>query len=224
MHSKKALFTLTLALSALLACTGLSRAGEFEIASIHLERNIVDEDAEAVINLKTEESGLANLLIIAPDGRRIARFESRNRRNLGAREMLLETPEPDPTAVFRSYPPGTYRFLGKTLDGEELSGEAELSHAFPAPANITSPAEEATVQAAGLVIQWEPVAGASGYLLELEQEDQGLELTVNLPASATSFSPPAGWLLAGAEYSLGVGSVGENGNRTFVETTFTTAP
>ena len=224
MHSKKALLTLALALPALLACAAPSQADEFETISIHLERNVTDNDAEAVIEVKVEEGGLANLLIIAPDGRRIARYESRNRRNLGAREMLLESPEPDPTAVLRSFPPGTYRFLGKTLDGEELNGEAELSHAFPAPANILSPAGEATVKAAGLVIQWEPVAGVSGYVLELEQEDRELELTVNLPASATSFSPPAGWLLSGVEYSLGIGGIGENGNRTFVETTFTTAP
>ncbi|HEV2844443.1 MAG TPA: hypothetical protein VG477_06335, partial [Thermoanaerobaculia bacterium] len=129
MQSKKTLLILALALPALLACVNPSRADEFENLSIRLERNVTDDDAEAVIEIKVEEGGLATLLIIAPDGRRIARFESRNRRNLGAREMLLETPEPNPTAVLRSYPPGTYRFLGKTLDGEELSGEAELSHA-----------------------------------------------------------------------------------------------
>jgi hypothetical protein len=224
MHSKKALFTLTLALSALLACTGLSQAGEFENASIHLERNVVDEDAEAVINLKTEESGLSSLLIVAPDGRRVARFDSRNRRNLGAREMLLETPEPSLGAVLASYPEGTYRLVGKTFDGEDLTAEVDLSHDFTAPATVTFPAEGATVPAAGLVIQWQPVAGVAGYFLELEQEDLELVLEVTLPASATSFSPPAGWLLPGAEYVVGIGSIGENGNRTFVESTFTTAP
>ena len=224
MHSKKIFFPLTLALLALFACTGLGQAGEFEIASIHLERNVADDDAEAVINLKTEESGLASLLVVAPDGRRIARFESRNRRNLGAREMLIESPEPSLGAVLAAYPEGIYRLVGKTFDGENLTAEVDLSHDFTAPASVTFPAEGVTVPAAGLVIQWQPVAGVAGYFLELEQEDLEIVLKVDLPASANSFSPPPGWLLPGAEYVVGLGSIGENGNRTFVESTFTTAP
>lgn len=223
MCSKKTFFILVLALPALLACAGPVQAEEFETASIYLERNVVDDDAEAVINVKTDESGLSSLLIIAPGGRRIAHLESRNRHSLGARELLLETPEPGPDAVLAAYPEGTYRFVGRTFDGEEITAEADLSHDFPEPADVIFPAEDATVPAAGLVIRWERVAGASGYLLELEQEDRELELVVNLPASATSFRPPAGWLIRGAEYVLGIGTIGENGNRTFVESTFNVA-
>lgn len=223
MHSKKTLLFLTLLLPLILACAGPMRAEEFETASIFLEQNVVDEDAEAVINVKTDESGLASLLVIAPDGRRIARLESRNKRSLGARELLIETPEPGLAAVLAAFPEGTYRIVARTLDGEELTAEADLSHDLPEPATVLAPAEGATVPAAGLLIQWEPVDGAAGYFLELEQEDLELELAVNLPSTATSFSPPAGWLLPGAEYVLGLGVLGENGNRTFIETVFTTA-
>jgi hypothetical protein len=225
MCSKKIFLTLALALalSALLACVGPLQAGEFETAWIRLERNVVDDDAEAVMLVKTEEGGLTNLLIIAPDGRRIARFESRNPRNLGARELLLESPEPRLGPVLRAYPEGTYRFVGKTFGGEELTGEAELSHLFADPPTVTFPADGATVPADGLVLQWEPVAGAAGYFLELEQEDLEIALVVDLPASAISFSPPDGWLIPGSEYVLGLGSIGETGNRTFIETTFTIA-
>jgi hypothetical protein len=225
MRSNKFRLILAPALSALLSCSGLVRAEEFEDASIFLERNVVDDDAEAVITVSTDEAGLTSLLVIAPDGRRVARFESRNRRSLGIRELLLESPEPDPVSVLAAYPEGTYRIVGRTFDGEELRAEADLSHLFPDPAAITFPAEGAVVPAAGLVIRWQTVPGAAGYILELEHEgeDQELELLVNLPASATSFSPPAGWVLSGAEYNLGIGSVGQNGNRTFVETVFNTA-
>jgi hypothetical protein len=223
MSSKKIFLILAPAMLALLACTVPVRAGEFETASIHLERNVVDEDAEAVIEVQGEDDGLASLLVIAPDGRRIARLESRNRRNLGVREMLLESPEPSLGAVLASYPEGTYRFIARTFDGEELRGEAELSHAFPDPVNITSPAEDATVPAAGLMIQWQPVAGVERYVLELEHEELETALLVDLPASATSFSPPAGWLLPGSEYTLGIGGIGENGNVTVVEIVFHTA-
>jgi hypothetical protein len=214
---------LVLALPALLACVSPLQAGEFETASIHLERNVTDDDAEAVMMVKAEDGGLSRLLITAPDGRRIGRFESRNKRNLGAREMLLESPEPGIGTVLAAYPEGTYHFVGKTFEGEELTGEADLSHTFAEPAHVTFPADGATVPAAGLVIQWEPVAGVSGYFLELEQEDLELVLEVSLPASATSFNPPAGWLLPGAEYVLGIGSIGQEGNRTFTESTFTLA-
>lgn len=220
---KKNLFTLTLALSALLACTTPVRSDDFEDASIHLEQNVTDGDAEAVFTIKVEEGGLASLLIIAPDGRRLSRLESRNKRNLGSREILLESPEPGVDQVLAAYPEGTYRFVGKTFDGEELAAEGELSHTFPGAANVTFPTEGSTVPAVGLIIQWEPVAGAAGYLLELEQEELESELTVSLPASATSFSPPAGWLIPGEETVVGIGSLGENGNRTFVEVVFNTA-
>jgi hypothetical protein len=223
MHSKKTLFFLTLVLPLILACVGPMRAEEFETASLFLEQNVVDEDAEVVINVKTDESGLASLLVIAPDGRRIARLESRNKRSLGARELLIETPEPGLAAVLAAYPEGTYRIVARTLDGEEMTAEADLSHDLPEPVTVLVPAAGATVPAAGLLIQWEPVAGVSGYFLELEQEDLELELAVNLPATATSFSPPAGWLLSGEEYVLGIGTLGPTGNRTFIETVFTTA-
>ncbi|HWM92873.1 MAG TPA: hypothetical protein VN493_19065 [Thermoanaerobaculia bacterium] len=220
---KKMSFTLAMALPVLVACAGPLGAEEFEDAAIHLERNVTDDDAEAVIFVKTEESGLASLLIIAPTGRRIGRFDSNNRKSLGAREILLESPEPSPAAVLAAYPEGNYRIIGVTFDGEEMRARAELSHDFPDPAHVTFPAEGATVPAAGLVIEWDPVAGVEGYFLELEQEDLELVLEVNLPDTATSFSPPAGWLVAGSEYVLGIGTLGENGNRTFIESTFNVA-
>lgn len=226
MHTKKNnLFILTLALtlSALIACTTPVRSDDFEDAEIHLERNVTDGDAEAVFTIKVEEGGLSSLLIIAPDGRRLTRLESRNKRNLGSREILLESPEPGVDEVLAAYPEGTYRFVGRTFDGEDLTAEADLSHVFPEPANITSPLEGSTVPAASLIIQWEPVEGVEGYLLELEQEELESELTVSLPASATSFSPPAGWLRPGEETVVGIGTLGENGNVTFIEVVFNTA-
>lgn len=226
MHAKQNnLFILTLALtlSALLACTTPVRSDDFEDASIYLEQNVTDGDAEAVFTIKVEEGGLASLLIIAPDGRRLTRLESRNKRNLGSREILLESPEPGVGIVLAAFPEGTYRFIGKTFDGEELTAEADLSHAFPDPASLTFPPEGSTVPATGLIIQWEPVEGVEGYLLELEQEELESELTVSLPASATSFSPPAGWLHPGEETVVGIGSLGENGNITFIEVVFNTA-
>lgn len=221
MSLRKLILALVLILPTLLACAGPATAEEFEEAAIRLERNVTDDDAEAVLFVKTEESGLASLLVVAPDGRRVANLASRNRRNLGAREVLLESPEPAPAPVLAAFPAGTYHFIGRTFDGDEIRAEAELSHDFPDAAILTFPADGASVPAAGLVIEWEPVPGVSGYFLEVEEEESETALEVELPASATHFSPSADWLVPGSVYVIGIGTIGENGNRTFVETTFT---
>lgn len=221
MSPKKLILALLLILPALLACAGSATAEEFEDAAIRLERNVTDDDAEAVLFVKTEESGLASLLVVAPDGRRIANLTSRNRRNLGAREVLLESPEPAPAPVLAAYPEGTYRFIGRTFDGDEIRAEAELSHDFPPAASLTFPADGGSAPAAGLAIEWEPVPGVAGYFLEVEEEESETALEVELPASATSFTPSADWLVPGLVYVIGIGTIGENGNRTFIETTFT---
>ena len=40
------------------------------------------------------------------------------------------------------------------------------------------------------IITWARVAGASGYFLELENDETEATLTVDLPADATSFTIP----------------------------------
>ena len=61
-------------------------------------------------------------------------------------------------------------------------------------------------------------------MIELENESVDPEqvLSVELPADATSFDVPAGFMLPGSQYQVGIAAVGENGNITVVETIFTT--
>ena len=49
-----------------------------------------------------------------------------------------------------------------------------------------------------------------------------LSITAKLSASVTRFAVPDGLLLPGIEYELSIGTVTEQGNISFVETTFTT--
>jgi hypothetical protein len=75
----------------------------------------------------------------------------------------------------------------------------------------------------GLVITWTPVKQLTAYSIAIEQEETGMSLTARLPGSAASFAVPDGFLLAGTEYVLAIGTITSEGNASFVETTFTTA-
>ncbi len=218
-RSAAAVALLTLAIAFPLA------ADDLEEAKIYLEQNVTDADAEIVILAVGGDEGLKTLEVIGPNGRHFATLWAGHKRSLGFREVLLETPEPSLASVIKAYPQGVYRFIAKTFSGEELTGEAELEHAMPAAATILVPANDAEdVATDHLVVSWEPVAGVASYLLEIEQDDLGQSLNLTLPADATSFAVPDGWLQPGVEYELGLATVSESGNVSFQEIAFTTAP
>ena len=79
------------------------------------------------------------------------------------------------------------------------------------------------MSAAGFEIAWTSAPGASGYIVEIEQDELGVGLKVELPASSSTFAVPDGFLQAGVEYELGIGTKTEVGNVSFVETTFSTS-
>ena len=58
--------------------------------------------------------------------------------------------------------------------------------------------------------------------VEIEQDDLGTTIQAVLPGSTTTFAVPGGFLRPRTEYQLAIGTVGNEGNTSFVETTFTT--
>jgi len=69
------------------------------------------------------------------------------------------------------------------------------------------------------------VSGIREYILDFEKNepvDPEQALTLNLPAEATSFEIPAGRLVAGSDYQVGIQTVGADGNIVAVEVTFST--
>ncbi len=218
---------------ALLGFSGLAwAAGEgaaasrFPIAKVRFEQNATDKDVEVVFLVKGRNEGLAKLSVVAPDGRVVVDFTAPGAEAMGIREFELESPEPSDVAALKAaYPEGVYRFSGSTASGKQLASEARLSHALPATASFVHPAADAeNVPSQGLEIRWTPVEGAAGYVVELEQDDLGFKLEVALPAAASRLGVPDGLLQPGTEYDLGIGSVAADGNVSFVETSFTTAP
>jgi hypothetical protein len=217
------------ALAAALLATFTSPTGaapvEFEGAAVRLEQNATDGDAEVVLEIKSGATGIDRLSVVAPDGRTVFELSCPAPAGLGLRQFVLESPEPkDRAAVQKSFPAGTYVVRGHMLDGRELESSAELVHQLPATVGFVHPAEDAEdVPVEDLVIRWKGVAGIEGYEIEVEDEESGVAVTARLPARATSFALPAGFLEAGGDYTLAIGTVAADGNKSFVETSFTTA-
>ena len=199
---------------------------QFEDAKIYFEQNSTDGDAEVVFKAKAGDEGMTKLMVVAPDGRTIIDFKAPdNAAMMGIRSFQLESPEPeDIPAVQKAYPAGVYKFSGTTTDGKEYYSEATLSHTLATPVTIANPANDSEdVSTKGLIVKWAPVKGVKLYLVEVEQEDSDVKVESTLLSSATSFSVPENFLLPDTDYKVVVGTVSENGNLNFVESSFSTA-
>jgi len=211
--------------AALAQAAGEAAPAKLPTAHVHFEQNATDGDVEVVFRAMGGREGLAKLRVVAPDGRTVIDFAAPEASTLGIREFEFESPEPKDVAGLKAaYPEGAYVFTAATASGREYRREATLHHALPATTSFVRPAAGARgVPARDLVIRWSPVPGVSGYIVEFEQDDLHVSLVAHLPASATSLRVPDGLLHPGTEYDLGIATVSEAGNVSFVETSFTTA-
>ena len=142
-----------------------------------LEQNATDGDTEVVLFAQGGDVGLDHLKITAPGGRRVAKFDG-DGRGIGIREFLLESAEPpDLDAVLGSFPEGEYSFAGRTVTGDCLKGTASLSHQVVDATELLTPEEDQVVPVNNLVLSWTPVAGVERYVVELNNEDTGSEMT-----------------------------------------------
>jgi hypothetical protein len=196
-----------------------------EEASVRFEQNATDGDVEVVFEITGPDEGLAQLSIVAPDGRMVVDFTAPDADKFGIREFVFESPEPtDVESLKAAYPAGKYAYAGATAAGVKFHGSSTLSHELSPTTSFRHPTERATdVEIKNLAIRWKPVENLSGYVVELEQAKLDMKLIVTLPASAASFTVPAGLLVPGMKYQLGIGTVSADGNISFVETSFTTA-
>jgi hypothetical protein len=197
---------------------------EFAELSIALEQNASDGDAEIVLFAQGNDEGLSELSIKAPDGRKAVRVKG-SRRGVGLREFLLESAEPpDLDRVLASFPEGEYEIAGRTVTGGCLAGGVSLSHALAPATTLLSPEAGAEVPAGDLTLEWAGVPEAVLYVVELQNEDLGNELSFEVLPGTTSLTLPAALLVPGSEYQFGVAVKTAVGNVTSVELAFTTAP
>ena len=150
----KSIFKKALSVAALVLIFGAAAsdlwAQEFDEAFIFFELN--DTDGDLGIHALIDGDAWDKLNIKDPDGRRILDVKLKgNLGNQGLTEFFFESAEPlfedlDPVDFFDRFPEGIYEIEGRSVDGEEMEAESELTHVMPAPPAPTVNGESMAVQ------------------------------------------------------------------------------
>jgi hypothetical protein len=225
----------------------------FEEVSIILETNATDCDTG--LQLFFDGDAWKIVRVEDPNGRRILDVRAlRSLSGFGLTEQFNETNEPvmeelvegfpelecdEPEftleELFELFPEGIYEFEGKTVEGDEIEGEATLSHVIPAPPEIVVPEEDSVLNPESVTISWERVdepilAGLGdveivGFQVIVEREDPAplVVFTADLSADTTAVRVPPQFLQPGASYTFEVLQIDVSGNQTIAESGFETA-
>jgi hypothetical protein len=160
------MFVLRAAMAALIPLAALPPGGahaaivELDEAFLRIEINATDGDVGFHGKFDGEPS--KSMRIKDPNGKEV--FEvtvSKALKRQGLTENFFESAEPtcaeQPLAAFlQRFPAGTYEFRGRTIEGDSLRGEAELSHALPAAPDISGFDGSSFAPGAPVVIAWAP--------------------------------------------------------------------
>jgi hypothetical protein len=230
----------------------------FSQVRIILETNATDCDVG--LQLFFDGDPWNNVIVKNPDGQRILQVSAKgsllgfglteqfNETNEPVMEELVEgfpeqgCDEPEFTLeeLFELFPEGVYEFEGRTVEGDELDGEATLSHVIPAPPQIVAPSEDGPQNRNNLVIRWERVdepildglgrgpmldeVEIVGFEVVVEREDPEplVVFTADLPADATEIKVPPEFFQASARYKFEVLQIDVSGNQTIAESEFET--
>jgi hypothetical protein len=196
------------------------------ISRIYIEYNHSANDLGFHVFLDGED--WKTIKIISPTGRTVFEVEGKGGfGDLGMTELFFEGAEPSldevPLAdLLALFPEGKYKFVGRTVDGNEITGTGTLTHKVPEAPVIVSPPEGAEVDASQpVVIDWEPVADPQGSkIVGYQVIVEGFNIT--LPASKTSVTVPPEFLEPGRKYLWEVLAIEAGGNQTIRESSFTT--
>lgn len=216
----------------------------FKTTKMLIEHNTADEDTGFQMFLDGEP--WRRIDIFNPSGQLVLTVTPRGKlRMLGLTEMFFESNEP-PNAevpipeVLANLPQGTYDFEGITIEGDELEGEAYLSHRIPAAPVVTAPTGTAVRHDVDQLFSWSRVTTAiyggttatiTHYQLIVNKLDQvpgpgfGSEtVSIHVPASIRTMKVPAEFLLPSTDYEWEVHAIEANGNQSFAHGTFRTRP
>ena len=214
----------------------------FKVSELFFELNNTDGDLG--VHAKIDGVDWKQLWITSPQERVLFQVQTRGGiRQQGLNEIFFESAEPDfselpPAQFFQRFPEGVYEFEATTIDGEELSGEATVSHVLPAPAVALFPASTCAAPAtvAGPVtIRWaavtrsHPTVGTPGQPIDVERYELALErldstvlkMSIDLPPNVTSFTVPSNFTGAPGTVKFQILVKARNGNRTGQEGCFT---
>jgi len=216
---------LTLAASSLLLLLGSSGESgatrQFKEERLVIEHTVTANEAALVISAESEVP-LGMVELRDPLGQPALRLQAGAARSLSLSGFNVESRESTLEELLEAYPEGPYTFGGRTVAGHVIVGGALLSHALPEAARPLWPREGAVdVPTEGLTVRWEGDPQAAGFHVILEQgENDGVSVTV--PAGSNSLEIPGGVLAPHTQTLLEIATLGENGNRTLVEVSFTT--
>jgi hypothetical protein len=191
----------------------------FDDAQLFFELNATDNDLGLQLFLDAE--GWRRVRVVDPREKDMVELVARGwLAKLGITELRFESAEPSPEEVFALFPPGQYKFRGRTVEGGGLGSNVELSHDLPPKPSFT-PSNGEVVDRGHAVVKWN-TPGAEQVEIIIENDELGHVLDVTLSASTTRLRIPPQFLVPGMEYKIEVLSIAENGNRTIVESTFRT--
>jgi hypothetical protein len=217
---------------------------ELSDASIIIEVNSTDGDAGFQVFVDGE--GWRNVRVFQPNGQQVfsATTWSGIRGIGGGTELFLESEEPeyedldDFEDLINLLPEGEYMFLARTTGNEWATGTAELTHTVPAGPELLEPVPEGEEECAtdvdpgGAMISWMPVEETilgdpdieiEEYQIIVEDEEAGVEFSMNVGADTDSIVVPAEFLQPATEYKYEVLAIEESGNQTISEVCFETA-
>ena len=194
---------------------------ELADAEAYFEFNTTDNDLGLQIFLDGE--GWDKMKVFDPDRDLIVSLMAKgNLADLGITELRFESAEPSPGEVLAKFPPGPYRFRGRSVEGDRLVGESELSHDFAA-APTFSPSGGETVDPEEVTVEWDaPGAELLEVILESDASDAVFDVIVE--ADVESLDIPEQFFEPNTEYKIEVLAISENGNKTITESTFFTMP
>jgi hypothetical protein len=196
-----------------------NKGDPFDDAELFFEFNTSDNDLG--LQLFVDNDGWYSLGMQDSDGdKNLAIKASGPLGELGITELRFESSEPSPGEVLDAFPAGEYQIAGKTVEGDKLLSKAELSHDFLDPADV-DPEDGAIVDPGNLVVTWE-AEGAENVEIIIEDEEEENILSILITEDEGELTIPPEFLEEGAEYKLEVIATHENGNKTIVESEFTT--
>ena len=256
---KLSLFLLLFALVSLTLYTPVLRAEDddddvdeipFDVVNIFFELNNTDGDLG--IHALIDGEPWRKIVIEDTNEKRILVIKNKGRLGKqGLTELFFESAEPTfdelaPETFFNRFPEGIYEVEGITLEGEELEGEAEVTHLIPAPPSsidisgeaVPKDCDEDPVPAVTepVVISWDPVTtshpelgspqNSSDIIIDRYQvvveREEGIPLlfTFDLPPNVTMVEIPEGLFSPGDELKLEILARETSGNQTATETCF----
>jgi len=213
-----------------------------------IENNAKDKDT-GFQGFIDSEQGWKRITVTDPDGKKVLDFKPEgDLGKLGLTELFFESAEPENKDVsiselLKTLPEGKYEFKGFTSESSDesrtLIGTATFSHDIPEAPAILSPEEDSELSAGdALHVSWSSVdknidgsdANIIAYQLTVEKDQDPdphmigtFGFTMNLPPSVTEITIPKEVFEPGADYSLEVLAIEENGNQSINSTSFSTS-